>query len=80
MTSISRLLPEQKQEIKNAFRGWDGKSLQKSQRKIFDRYNLVFERGGKHNRIYQEGNENKIFHSATSSDHRAGINFALTKT
>lgn len=72
------LTKREKEEIKTAFRGWDGRSISNSQKKILRKYGLETEQTSKtHRSIYFPYSSYKVFHSGTSGDVRSGLNFAL---
>lgn len=70
---------DEKREIKESFRGWRGR-VGKSQRNIFKKYGLNVDFSGSgHLKIGFENVREKLYFSKSSSDHRAGLNFALKK-
>ncbi len=77
--SLERTLSSsQREEIKSAFRGWDGRRLNGSQKKLLKKYGLEHEMNGRdHNKFYFPNSSSSATFSHTTSDYRAGLNFAL---
>lgn len=66
---------KERNDIKVAFKNWEGTNINKNQRDIFKKYGLRYERGNKHPQIY-DGEYLVTGVSLTSSDRRSGRNLA----
>ena len=67
------LSKDEREEIKNAFRQYDGR-LTQQQRDVMGKYNLEYEVGGKENKIRYKDSGYSIPISKTPSDFRTGLN------
>ena len=68
---------QERQEIKNAFKTWDGRKITKPIKKIMKAYGIKHEYNGKHhNEFYIPGAPNPLTSGGTSNFPRSGLNFA----
>lgn len=68
-----RLSKDEREEIKHAFRGFDG-TFDKHQQQVLDRYNISIERRGSGHYHLRKKGGGTITTSSTPSDHRTGRN------